>query len=271
MTQHSPIAWLDDEAQPLPPTRRALAADSDAPGLLAAGGRLTVQRLTEAYSHGVFPWYGEGQPVLWWSPDPRMVLPVDGFKLSRSLRKTLQKFVRTPGCEVRVDSAFERVIRACAGTERDGQNGTWILPEMIDAYIDWHRAGAVHSFETWIDGELGGGLYGVSLGRMFFGESMFSHRTDASKIALAGLVAFCRARRIPLIDCQQNTRHLASLGAHELPRPSFERHLALVLGEPAVRDWSYDGSMWALLGIEAAPAARPQARATDPPPEASPP
>jgi leucyl/phenylalanyl-tRNA--protein transferase len=145
------------------------------------------------------------------------------------------------------------VIRSCAGAERDGQHGTWIVPEMIEAYIAWHRAGAVHSFETWIDGELAGGLYGVSLGRMFYGESMFQRRTDASKIALAALVAFCRAHGIRLIDCQQNTSHLASLGAREIPRAEFERHLTLTLGEPAVADWTYDGSHWTQLGI--APAA----------------
>jgi leucyl/phenylalanyl-tRNA--protein transferase len=244
-----PLAWLDDDTQPLPPTSQALGPDTEAPGLLAAGGELSIRRLTEAYSRGVFPWFGEGQPVLWWSPDPRMVLPVAEFKLSRSLRKTLQKFIRTPGCEIRIDSAFEQVIRACAGAPRDGQTGTWIVPEMIDAYIAWHRAGTVHSVETWVDGELAGGLYGVSLGRMFFGESMFARRTDASKIALAALVAFCRAQRIALIDCQQNTSHLASMGAREIPREAFERHLALTLGEPAVREWTYDRSHWAHLGL----------------------
>jgi leucyl/phenylalanyl-tRNA--protein transferase len=249
MTQR-PLAWLEDDAQPLPPTSQALGPDSEAPGLLAAGGDLAIHRLTEAYSHGVFPWYGEGQPVLWWSPDPRMVLPVAEFKLSRSLRKTLQKFIRTPGCELRIDSAFERVIRHCAGAEREGQHGTWIVPEMIEAYLAWHRAGAVHSFETWIDGELAGGLYGVSLGRMFYGESMFARRTDASKIALAGLVCFCRAHGIALVDCQQNTSHLASLGAREIPRAAFERHLALVVGEPPVRDWTYDRSLWTQLGLQ---------------------
>jgi leucyl/phenylalanyl-tRNA--protein transferase len=246
-----PIAWLHDD-EPLPPTREALGPDSEVPGLLAAGGRLTTARLAEAYSHGVFPWYGEGQPVLWWSPDPRMVLPTAEFKLSRSLRKTLQKFVRTPGCAVRIDTAFERVIRACAMTPREGQNGTWIVPELMEAYLAWHREGRVHSFETWVDGELVGGLYGVSIGRMFFGESMFAHRTDASKIALAALVAFCRAHDVALIDCQQNTSHLASLGAREISRLDFERHLALSLGEPPITDWTYDASHWPRLGIQPA-------------------
>jgi len=238
------IPWLHSEHDPLPDARLALPPGSDAPGLLAAGGELTPTRLTEAYSKGVFPWYSEGQPVLWWSPDPRMVLLVDEFKLSRSLRKTLKHFVASSLCELRIDSAFERVITACAATPREGQDGTWIVPEMVDAYLDWHRLGRVHSFETWVDGELVGGLYGVSLGRMFFGESMFSHRTDASKIALAALVCFCREHRVSMIDCQQRTGHLASLGGRELARTEFERRLALGLGEPKITDWTYHPAMW---------------------------
>ena len=238
------ISWLRSEADPLPDTHDALPPDSDAPGLLAAGGQLTPQRLAEAYAHGVFPWYSEGQPVLWWSPDPRMVLMTGEFKLSRSLRKTLARFVRSPDCELRIDSAFERVITACAATPREGQDGTWIVPEMVDAYRLWHRVGVVHSFETWIRGELAGGLYGVSLGRMFFGESMFSHRTDASKIALAALVCFCRDQGVAMIDCQQRTEHLASLGGREIPRREFERRLALGLGESPIVDWTYHPSMW---------------------------
>jgi leucyl/phenylalanyl-tRNA--protein transferase len=238
------IPWLHGEHDPLPDPRLALPPGSEAPGLLAAGGELTPNRLTEAYSKGVFPWYSDGQPVLWWSPDPRMVLMVDEFKLARSLRKTLARFIRAPGCELRIDSAFERVITACAATPREGQNGTWILPDMVDAYRDWHRLGPVHSIETWIDGELAGGLYGVGLGRMFFGESMFSHRTDASKIALAGLVCFCREHGVRMIDCQQRTEHLASLGGREIPRNEFERRLTLSLGESPPRDWTYHASMW---------------------------
>lgn len=244
------IHWIDDTS-PLPPTDLALGADSEAPGLLAAGGRITVQRLEEAYRMGVFPWFSPGQPTLWWSPDPRMVLPVAEFRLSASLRKTLRRFLRTPGCELRIDGAFSRVIEACAQTPRDGQDGTWIVPAVIGAYEAWHRAGRAHSVETWVDGDLVGGLYGVGIGRMFFGESMFSHRTDASKIALAALVAFCRAKRMPLIDCQQNTRHLASFGAREITREAFERHLALTLGgaadEIAADEWTYDAAHWALL------------------------
>jgi leucyl/phenylalanyl-tRNA--protein transferase len=242
------IPWLQADT-PLPPTSGALDDSTDAPGLLAAGGDLRLSRLREAYSHGVFPWYGQGQPVLWWSPDPRMVLFTDEFKLSRSLRKTLQKFARTPGCELRIDSAFRRVITACAGMPRDGQDGTWIVPEVIDAYCRWHAEGRVHSVETWIGGELVGGLYGVSLGRMFFGESMFAHRTDASKIALAALVAFCRARGIETIDCQQRTVHLASLGAREIPRRDFRQRLGMALAHVDVADWSYDLRLWEQIGI----------------------
>ena len=246
------LCWLgDDDACPFPPTSHALGAGSEAPGLLAAGGRLSLARLDDAYRHGVFPWYSEGQPVLWWAPDPRMVLPVAEFKLSRSLRKTVARFARSPGCELRIDTAFERVIAACAGTLREGQRGTWIMPAMQQAYAAWHRAGAVHSVETGVDGRLLGGLYGVNIGRMFFGESMFSHATDASKIALAGLVAFCRAHGITLIDCQQNTRHLASLGAREISRADFERHLALTLGGLPPSRWTYDPAHWALLGLDA--------------------
>lgn len=252
------ITWLHDPSVPLPPTRQALPPDSDAPGLLAAGGELDPARLREAYGHGVFPWYSAGQPILWWSPDPRMVLRTADFKLSRSLRKTIARFARTPGCEVHIDRDFRRVIAACAGTPRDGQNGTWIVPEMIEAYSRWHELGAVHSVETWVDGELAGGLYGVNLGRMFFGESMFSHRTDASKIALAALVCFCRSHGIDAIDCQQNTGHLASLGAAEMPRSAFERLIAPRVREPAPRDWTYHPAMWKRLLDPEPGATRPE-------------
>jgi len=244
------LAWLPDDPQdrsPFPPASEALGPGTDTPGLLAAGGTLAPWRLEQAYRHGIFPWYGPRQPVLWWAPDPRMVLPVAQFRLHRSLRKTLRAFLAAPGCEIRFDSAFDAVIEACAETPRDGQAGTWIVPELRAAYRAWHRAGTVHSVETWVDGRLVGGLYGVGIGRMFFGESMFSHATDASKIALAALVAFCRAHGIELIDCQQATRHLASLGAREIPRPAFERHLALSLGAPPPPAWTYDPAHWVHL------------------------
>ena len=243
------IRWLRGADDPLPEARFALARSSDAPGLVAAGGELDSTRLAEAYGKGIFPWYSEGQPILWWSPDPRMVLLPAEFKVARSLRKTLRRFAASSSCELRIDSDFRRVITACATTPRDGQPGTWIVPEMIEAYCAWHEEGRAHSFETWIDGELAGGLYGVSLGRMFFGESMFAHRTDASKIALAALVAFCRSHDIATIDCQQRTSHLASFGGRELARGEFLRRLGTALAMPALSDWTYDLRMWRQLDL----------------------
>ncbi|KPF50698.1 leucyl/phenylalanyl-tRNA--protein transferase [beta proteobacterium AAP121] len=240
------IPWLEP-GQPLPHASTALGEDSDAPGLVAAGGGLAPERLEEAYRNGLFPWYSAGQPVLWWSPEPRMVLPTAAFKRSHSLKKTLRRFRRTPGCEIRFDSNFEAVIQACAGTPREGQDGTWIVPAMVAAYTAWHRAGRVHSVETWVDGQLVGGLYFVAIGRMCFGESMFAHRTDASKIALAAFVAAARARGVTLIDCQQNTLHLASFGAHETPRRDFLAHVTAATGAADVRAWAYDEAAWALL------------------------
>jgi leucyl/phenylalanyl-tRNA--protein transferase len=240
------LSWVDDD-DPLPPATAALGPGSAAPGLVAAGGQVTPKRLEEAYRKGIFPWYSAGQPVLWWSPDPRMVLPLAEFRLSHNLRKTLRRFLRTPGCELRFDGAFAAVIEACATTPRRGQDGTWIVPALAQAYTAWHLAGRVHSVETWVDGALVGGLYFVAIGRMCFGESMFSRRSDASKIALAALAAACRARGIELIDCQQNTGHLASFGGREIPRQAFLAHLALTLGAVGPADWTYDESMWALL------------------------
>jgi leucyl/phenylalanyl-tRNA--protein transferase len=242
------LHWSDDTA-PLPPTHNALPADSEAPGLLAIGPAVTPRRLEEAYRRGIFPWYSPGQPPLWWAPDPRMVLPVSEFRVSRSLRKTLQRFIHSPACAVRIDADFAGVMRHCADTPRAGQAGTWIVPEIVQAYTDWHRLGRAHSVETWIDDRRVGGLYGVAIGRMFFGESMYSHATDASKIALAALVAFCRANGITLIDCQQATAHLASLGARELARAEFEAHVAKATAETGPAEWAYDPALWALLGL----------------------
>lgn len=243
-----PLVWIDNERQPLPDTSHALPEDSDAPGLLAAGGTLSIDRLREAYTKGIFPWYNEGQPVLWWSPDPRMVLPVAEFRISRSLRKALHRFQSSPRCEIRIDHDYEQVMQHCADVPRHGQSGTWIVDEMVAAYTRWHHSEhAVHSIETWMDGELAGGLYVVNIGRMVFGESMFALRTDASKIALAALVAFCRAHEVSLIDCQQRTSHLASLGAREWPRRAFELHLSKSVKLPPILDWKYDSSMWAQL------------------------
>jgi len=213
------------------------------PGLLAAGGTLDAAHLRIAYSQGIFPWFSEGQPVLWWSPNPRMVLQVANFRLHPSLRKTLKKFRKTPGCEVRIDTAFEQVMRHCAQTVRPGQDGTWIVDRIVAAYTALHRQGKAHSVETWIDGRLVGGLYCVALGRAVFGESMFAHATDASKIALSALVALCRHQGAAQIDCQQATQHLASLGAREMPRSQFLRTVAEQSQLPPMH-WQFENVYW---------------------------
>ncbi|MBJ7262354.1 MAG: leucyl/phenylalanyl-tRNA--protein transferase [Burkholderiaceae bacterium] len=224
------LPWLDIDT-PFPPVDQAL---EDPPGLLAAGRDLRVHRLIDAYRSGVFPWFGEGEPILWWSPDPRMVLACTDFSPGRALRKRLRQVERGDAGDivVRVDTAFTDVMAACAAP-RDGQPGTWITAPMQQAYTDWHRAGGAHSIETWIDGQLAGGLYGVSLGEMFFGESMFTRVTDASKIALAHLVAFLKRYGVTWIDCQQQTRHLASLGAAPVPRADFIAHVQRTYTRPA--------------------------------------
>lgn len=237
-----PVPWLA-AGQAFPPLDSAWSSADPAPGLLAAGGALDVPTLVRAYTLGIFPWFSPGQPVLWWSPDPRMVLWTRHFKLHRSLRKTLLQFSGDARCQVKFDSAFAQVINACAGKPRAGQAGTWIVPEMVRAYRALHRAGHAHSVETWIDGQLAGGLYCVNLGRMVFGESMFAKQTDASKIALAALVAFCRASGIAMIDCQQNTAHLASLGAAEISRADFAVHLGENVGKAAPA-WQFEPLYW---------------------------
>ncbi|MFN5350905.1 MAG: leucyl/phenylalanyl-tRNA--protein transferase [Polaromonas sp.] len=237
-----PLPWLD-VGEDFPPVSRAWGHDDPAPGLLAAGSKLDVATLVQAYGLGIFPWYSEGQPTLWWSPNPRMVLQTQHFKLHRSLRKTLQHFLSNPACEVRFDTAFVEVINACASKPRDGQPGTWILPEMIAAYCALHAAGHAHSVETWVNNELVGGLYCVNLGGMVFGESMFAHVTDASKIAMCALVAFSRAQDVTMIDCQQKTGHLASLGAQEISRDEFTAHVAQVLTRPAPA-WRFEPVYW---------------------------
>jgi leucyl/phenylalanyl-tRNA--protein transferase len=246
-----PIPWLND-GDSFPAVELAWGAHAPAPGLLAAGGALDVGTLVHAYHQGIFPWFSVGQPVLWWSPNPRMVLKTEHFKLHRSLLKTLKRFVQTPGCEVSMNRVFDRVIRQCAGKLRADQNGTWIVPEMIAAYEGLHRAGLAHSVETWMDGELAGGLYCVNLGGMVFGESMFAHRTDASKIALAALVAFCRAHGMDRIDCQQNTGHLASLGAAEVARPEFVAMVSERAGLEAPA-WHFSPLYWNEIFLMAPP------------------
>jgi leucyl/phenylalanyl-tRNA---protein transferase len=214
------LAWLGPR-DPFPPVARAL---KDPNGLLAAGGDLSLERLLEAYRQGIFPWFSRGEPILWWSPDPRMVLYTGELKVSRSLAKNL----RNKGYRVTADTAFERVLRCCAAPRR-GEPGTWLSAAMQKAYLALHRAGHAHSFETWREDDLVGGLYGVAIGRMFYGESMFSSATDASKVALVGLVRTLLARGVPLIDCQMKTPLLASLGGREIPRAAFLRALAALV------------------------------------------
>ena len=230
------IPWLTAELI-FPPLTSALTEKDGANGLLAAGGDLSPRRLLAAYRLGIFPWYAEDDPLLWWSPDPRMVLRPSALKISHSLRKTL----RNADYEIRLDSAFSRVIQACASAPREGQNGTWIRPEMQAAYIELHHLGYAHSVETWRDEKLIGGLYGIAIGRAFFGESMFSDVTDASKIALAHLCAFLQQRDFGIIDCQMETTHLASLGASPISRADFVRELnQLCLDRPdtAAASWT---------------------------------
>jgi len=227
------IPWLDVNT-PFPDVSEALT--TDAPGLLAAGADLSPKRLLAAYQRGIFPWFSEGQPILWWSTDPRMVLRTADFKVSDSLRKTLKKISRDSRWEVRFDSAFEQVMRACAAPRRDGP-GTWISEDIIAGYTGLHRQGYAHSSELWLDGELVGGAYGVSIGTMFYGESMFARVTDGSKVALAYLVHFLQLHGVELIDCQQETGHLASLGARPIARKDFINHLQKCIVMPQIRDW----------------------------------
>jgi leucyl/phenylalanyl-tRNA--protein transferase len=223
------IPWLRGKAS-FPPIERAL---QDPNGLLAAGGDLSPERLLDAYRHGIFPWYSDDQPILWWSPDPRTVLYCEELKVSRSLRRVVNAGV----FEIRVDSAFEQVIRACAAP-RAKAKGTWIVEDMVSAYVRLHERGFAHSVEAWQDGSLAGGLYGVSIGRMFFGESMFARASDASKVALVHLVERLKRHEMPLIDCQQDTAHMASLGARPMARVAFASELERLVHSEAPYAWS---------------------------------
>ncbi|MFZ3285910.1 MAG: leucyl/phenylalanyl-tRNA--protein transferase [Telluria sp.] len=231
------IPWLETST-PFPDVSEALTMD--APGLLAAGADLSPQRLLSAYRNGIFPWFSEGQPILWWSTDPRMVLMTDRFRISESLQKTLRKVERSMQgerrWEVRFDSAFDTVMRRCAAPRKDGP-GTWISDDIIKGYGALHALGHAHSSELWLDGELVGGAYGVCIGRMFYGESMFARVTDGSKVALAYLVAFLRSHGVAMIDCQQETGHLASLGAAPIARAAFLAHLRRAIDEPDIAAW----------------------------------
>ncbi len=240
------IPWLDSEPV-FPPIEGALIEPN---GLLAAGGDLSPQRLLAAYRRGIFPWYSPGDPILWWSPDPRMVLIPGELKISRSLGRTL----RNAKYEVRLDSAFDAVIRACASTPRPGQQGTWIVDDIQEAYGELFRLGYAHSVETWIDGHLAGGLYGVALGAAFFGESMFSRASNASKIALAHLCLHLRRLEFGIIDCQMETPHLTTLGARPISRCDFTAALANLVSTDLIPGrWASDAIHDAFRSPETVP------------------
>ncbi len=226
------IPWLAPD-DPFPPVDRSLAQPN---GLLAASRRLDPERLVAAYERGIFPWYSEGQPVLWWSPDPRMVLFTDEFVARRSLVRRIRAGLNAGRIEVRVDADFAATMRACA-EPRPGQDGTWITAAMLAAYRELHRRELAHSVEVFSDGRRVGGLYGVAIGRMFFGESMFSLAPDASKVALAALVSLLRLEEVPMLDCQQQTSHLASLGARAISRARFCSHVAAAVRRVPL-DWA---------------------------------
>lgn len=229
------LSWLTEDS-PFPPLEAALAEPD---GLLAVGGDLRPARLLDAYSHGIYPWYNEGDPILWWSPDPRMVLFPPEFKLSRSLNKRLRK----GEFEVTLDRRFADVMTQCAAP-RNGQHGTWINRAMLAAYTELHRLKHAHSVEAWQGDQLVGGLYGVAIGRAFFGESMFTRVTDASKVAFAHLVRQLDRWGFGLIDCQMQTAHLASLGARPIPRSEFKQRLADLIDYPNHANWQFDDDLF---------------------------
>ncbi len=223
------LTWLKRDDLSFPPLETALREPN---GLLSAGGDLRPERLLAAYRHGCFPWYQEGQPLLWWSPDPRTVLFPDELHVSRSLRKRM----RHGDYRVTFDKAFAEVIQGCAGP-RSYADGTWITTPMQDAYVRLHEMGVAHSVEVWQQGQLVGGLYGIAMGELFFGESMFSRATDASKVGFVTLVERLREWGFALIDCQMPTRHLESFGARSIPRAAFAEALAMHLDRPSAADW----------------------------------
>ena len=229
------IPWLGLR-DPFPSVDEALAEPN---GLLAAGGDLSPERLLDAYARGIFPWFNDEDPVLWWSPDPRMVLFPGELHMSRTLRRE----IRSARFSVTLDRAFQAVMEGCA-EPRPTQDGTWITGEMMRAYAQLAGLGYAHSVEAWVDGELAGGLYGVAVGRIFYGESMFSRRSNASKVALAWLARQLDRWRFDLIDCQMSTGHLASLGAREIPRANFLRHLERGAALPPVPSpWTIDDDL----------------------------
>ncbi len=227
-----PLPWLEPQIIGFPPLEQAL---TDPNGLLAAGGSLDEQWLLHAYSHGIFPWFEDGQPILWWSPDPRLVLFPDRVRISRSLRKQLRKQVYS----VTMDTVFPEVIRRCGRARQDGQQ-TWITADMEYAYIHMHELGHAHSVEIWDESELVGGLYGIALGKVFFGESMFSLASNASKLALVALAQQLKRWQFAVIDCQVSSEHLLSMGAEEVTRESFVAMLQQNCKPVKPQRWEFD-------------------------------
>lgn len=234
----SKIQWVDDDDE-LPSPRTLIDPDPRFPGLLALSDSLNPTRLLEAYRQGMFPWYSENEPVMWWCTHPRMVLETKSFKVSHSLHKTIQQVLEDENWSIQIDRSFIKTIRSCAAIPRHGQNGTWITEEIIQAYEQLHLQEYVHSVETYYRDELVGGLYCVNIGNMVYGESMFANKTDASKLALAALSAWCNSKGIRYIDCQQETKHLASLGAKPISREDFLDWIDPQTALPSP-NWSFD-------------------------------
>ncbi|GAB2473226.1 leucyl/phenylalanyl-tRNA--protein transferase [Comamonas humi] len=237
------LRWLTADDS-FPEADEAWGPDTPHPGLLAAGGVVDSTHLKAAYARGIFPWYSPHSPPLWWSPDPRMVLQPGNFRLHRSLEKTLRRFAQDHTAQIRIDTAFAQVIDACSRIPREGQDGTWIVDDIKAAYTQLHREGLAHSVEVWRGERLVAGLYCVALGRAVFGESMFTTENDGSKIALTALVHLCRRHGVAMIDCQQNTRHLAFMGAAEVPRRQFLQAVREGIALAPVR-WEFARTDWA--------------------------
>lgn len=237
-----PLPWLQP-GEPFPPSSQAWGPLDPAPGLLAAGGALDVHTLISAYRQGIFPWFSEGQPPLWWATNPRMVLKVSDFKLHPSLKKLIKSLLKQGRLRIAVDEDFAGTVMTCAQVPRRGQMGTWIVEAMRAAYLALHEAGHAHSIEAWVDGQRWGGLYFVNIGHMVYGESMFSLHTNGSKLALSALVAMCRASGLPAIDCQQQTGHLGRLGARPLPMTEFTQLVAGLINAAEPR-WRFAPLYW---------------------------
>ncbi len=236
------IQWLRTNS-PFPSPRDFVQDDPELPdGLIAISDSINENRLIAAYRQGIFPWYSKGQPVLWWCTSPRMVLETSSIKISNSLRKKIQQVQVNSEWEIKIDTSFQTMMESCANTQRKDQDGTWITSEIIDSYVKLHHLGIAHSVEMWYQNELVGGLYGINLGKMMYGESMFTRVTDASKVALTALCAWCASVGIQRIDCQQETDHLGSLGAHPIPKKDFLDWIESQIDLPAP-PWNWNKSV----------------------------